>query len=442
MIWDLINCEGKIEVVDDIDENWNPIEKTFIIITPKTGYLLDTTKKVKLTIEEEDVDGNWNPIINYVDRFVDINNDEIMRIEKDLYFSGELYSVSCETNVEKPVPGFTITNINLINCTCNYNNGDILEQEKPIIIIPDEGYRFRGGFHDYPAYMDSSWDEHYFENVDGSQLYLLETWEEDIILIATYSPDKEKSENTATFTDIYNITNLELKELSKVRWVSDGTNIIDLGSYIANLFILPVKVDDMIKGDLQNIYLGDVDTKVRSIVLNSYEMVVDLGSIIIPELYNNVYDYINTRCILHLPYFDKIFINNEYVINQTLNIEYVINLYTGYATVNIKSSFTDTIIESRISLISTSIPYMQGNNVVGSFNNSNKNDIDRAYVEVVRNKPYNVSTPFGKPVIEYGKLLDYKGFIRCDKVMLSSGATNIEKEDVINLLNKGVIIND
>lgn len=442
--WNLTNCTGEIKIVDDVDENFNTIQKEFIEIVPMEGYLLDVNNKIKLVVKSEDVDEDWNPIYVYVDKFIDVDNEDSVTIDKSLYVGSyeTLDSVTYSTMVEVPVIGFTITNIMLNNATCNYSNGDMLEKEKPIIITPDEGYIFRDGYYDYPAYLDSNLEIIYFKNDDGSQLYLLETWKEDIELMQSYSPYKKKDPNMSTFTDLYKITNDELKELSKVRWVEGGTSIIDLGQYIANLFILPIKLDDEIVGDLQTIYLGDVDTKVDSTVLKSYELIVNVGEITVPEIYNNVYDYINTRCILHLPYFDKIFINNEYVVNQTLGIEYIINLYTGYATVNITSTFTDTIIESRNSMIVTNIPYMQGKSVIGSYSNNRKNDSDKAYIEIVRNKPYKVTNPFGKSVIEYGKLLDYKGFVQCDNVQLKVKATNKEKDTIISLLNKGVFIND
>ena len=32
--------------------------------------------------------------------------------------------------------------------------------------------------------------------------------------------------------------------------------------------------------------------------------------------YNNIYDFINTECILHLPVSDKVYLNTEYVVGQ------------------------------------------------------------------------------------------------------------------------------
>ena len=147
-------------------------------------------------------------------------------------------------------------------------------------------------------------------------------------------------------------------------------------------------------------------------------------------------------CSSDLPFFDKIYLNSEYVIGQSLYIDYIVNLYTGYVTMNIKSSFTDEIIDSKNSLISANIPFMQGTNVIGGFNNNSKNVISKAYVEIVRNIPYNVNTPFGKNVIEYGKLIDYNGYIECDNIQLNSSATNREKSDIATLLGKGVYINE
>ena len=167
-----------------------------------------------------------------------------------------------------------------------------------------------------------------------------------------------------------------------------------------------------------------------------------MGTIKVTEKYKNVYDYSNVMYILHLPYFDKIYLDSEYVVNQSIKIEYVFDIYTGSVTVNVYSSFIDSVIESRTNIVVSQIPFLQKQThaVIGTITTVNKNNISSPFIEVVRNIPYNVDTIFGGETIEYGVIGDYTGFTRCENILLNSSATNIEKDEIIKLLNDGVIL--
>ena len=218
-----------------------------------------------------------------------------------------------------------------------------------------------------------------------------------------------------------------------------------MGQYITALFKIPFEIPtDLITDEKRNIVLGKFDTNVSANGLTTYNMVVDIGVITVPEKYENVYDYIDTECILNLPYFDKVYLSNEFVIGQTVRIEYIIDLYSGNATCNIYSSFTGGIVESTNGVICCNIPFVQktNNSVVGLISNINKNIIDTAYIEVIRNKPYNVETVFGAETIDFGVIGDYTGYIEVSDVVLNSNATNEEKNEITNLLKEGVTINE
>lgn len=329
---------------------------------------------------------------------------------------------------------------NLENCSINYEDGEQLNSAKPIIITPDDGFLFKGK---YETNLKDDEDNYYILiNERNRLIYNILDDDVGLELIGDIIAVENVIDSLTSFTDIFKISYDELTDLSKRRWLDSDLMPIDLGSYINNLYVFPVHIEDGLIGTMREIYLGNYRTNVNSYIINSYEYVIDLGTIEVPEIYHNVYDYINTKCILYLPFFDKIYLNNEYVIGQSLYIKYIVNLYTGYVTMNIISSFTGEIIDSKNSLISANIPFMQGTNVMGGFNNNSKNVISKAYVEIVRNIPYNVNTPFGKNVIEYGKLIDYNGYIECDNIQLNSSATNREKSDIVTLLGKGVYISE
>lgn len=222
-----------------------------------------------------------------------------------------------------------------------------------------------------------------------------------------------------------------------------NSNVVDMGQYISALYVMPFPIpEDLLSGEKHSIVLGNVTTQVQSSMLMNYYFHIDFGTIIVPEKYHNVYDFLNTQCILHLPYMDSVYINAEYVIGQEITIDYVVDLYSGACTVNIFSSFINDIVESVKGNIYVTIPFIQGisNGVVGTLSGMYQHNKDYAYMEVVRNIPYDVKTPFGKLTKDYGKIGDYTGYIKASEIKLESKATVDEKNSIENLLKNGVFI--
>lgn len=323
----------------------------------------------------------------------------------------------------------------LKNCTCNYSNGEVITDDKPeIILTANNGYEFDGVF----SLKRGAITTNFTVSDDKSTLTESVTDGYNYVLNDKYIAVK-KVEKIGEFTRLYNPVESELTELAKVRFQND----VDMGQYITALFKIPFEIPtDLITEEKRNIVLGTLDTNVTANGLTTYNMVVDVGTITIPEKYENVYDYIDTECILNLPYFDKIYLSNEFVIGQTVRIEYIIDLYSGNATCNIYSSFTGGIVESTNGVICCNIPFVQktNNSVIGLISNINKNIIDTAYIEVIRNKPYNVETVFGAETIDFGIIGDYTGYIEVSDVVLNSSATNEEKNEITDLLKEGVTI--
>lgn len=323
------------------------------------------------------------------------------------------------------------------NCTCNYSNGEVITEDKPkIILTANDGYEFDGVF----SYRKGAITSHFSLNDEKTELSTTISENNNYVLNDEYVAVK-KVEKIGDFTRLYNPVESELTDLAKVRFQND----VDMGQYITALFKIPFAIpNDLLTEEKRNIVLGTLDTNVSANGLNTYNMIVNIGTITVPEKYENVYDYIDTECILNLPFFDKVYLSNEFVIGQTLRIEYVIDLYSGNATANIYSSFTGGIIESTKGVIACNIPFVQknNNNVIGLISNINKNIIDNAYVEVIRNKPYNVETVFGAETIDFGVIGNYNGYIEVSDVVLNSSATNEEKTEITNLLKEGVTINE
>ena len=326
----------------------------------------------------------------------------------------------------------------IVNATCNYSDGEVFKTSKDIIITANEGYTFKGQY----SYFDGL-ETMFFTN---KGTYLIATINEypegDIELDDNYVATREV-EQLGSFVNLYKTNQAELTELSKVRFYESMGQVTDYGQYINSLYILPFDIPSDILGDKSTILLGNLDSGVESTLISNYMFDFDAGEIEVPLKYNNIYDFVNTECILHLPFLDKVYLNTEYVIGQKLTITFTIELYSGTLTANIKSSFNNEIVASVQGLIGMNIPFIQksNGNVINSISNVYKNRNNRCFVEVNRNIPYTKNNNvFGGSVVEYGRIGDYTGYLECDKIVLETSATNQEQEEIKNLLRNGVFI--
>lgn len=321
-----------------------------------------------------------------------------------------------------------------LNCTCNYSDGEQISPTKGnITITANEGYIFKGIFN----YKSGPITYSFKATSDNKQLYASTI--ESIDLNDSYIAVREVA-TIGGFTNIYKTTNTELSNLSKVRFYED----IDYGSYILGCYVLPYKLPDSIIGDTTNIILGKYDSKVTSTSLLDYLVHIDYGSIKVPSKYHNVYDYLDTNCILRIPFFENIHIENQYVIGQTLHIEYIIDLYSGLCGVNVSSTFNNGIAFSATTNIVTQIPFIQrsSDNVINQLSTNLLNSVNECTLEVTHNVRYNPDDNlFGKPTKIIDTLNKYTGYIEVENINLITSATNDEIDEIKKLLKSGIFIN-
>lgn len=329
--------------------------------------------------------------------------------------------------------------IDLTNCTCDKT---VVKDSDTITVTSNEGYILNSNINVVYNHITHS----YSSFKDGQT--------KCVITIAGTSTDVnisgsavKKTEKLSSFANIYTVDNDKLTELSKVRFydvTGSSANKVDYGSFITALYKLPFELDESMIADIGSIQLGNYDTRVETSLLSNYEYIVSMGSITVPEKYNNVYDYKDTICILHLPYCDSMTINTEYIMNHTITINYKIDLYSGKCTVNIISDFTNEVIASKNFEIGSKIPFMQvqNNTTVGTIDTVLDNDVKTPYIEVIRSIPYNVNTIFGNETIDFGTLENYKGYLKVSDVLLNINATNEDKNEIETLLKNGVYINE
>lgn len=380
---------------------------------------------------------NYNADENYIIESLTSNNG-IVNISSDKLSATLSGVATSDINVVgSAIPqseyGYITITGSFTNCTCNYSNGEQIKPNTPITITANDGYIFKGIFTYYSNHLTSAFKK----TSDNKQLYILVT--EDITLNDNYIAVRE-GKSIGGFTNIYKTSNDELKALSKVRFY----NNLDYGSYILQLYVLPYTLPDDIVGDSTTIILGNYDSNVDSTSLLDYLLHIDYGDIEVPNKYNNVYDFLDTSCILRLPFFDSVPIENQYVIGQTLHIEYVIDLYSGLCGVNITSTFTGNIILSATTNIVTQVPFIQvtTDNVINQLSTNLLNHNKECLLEVTHNVSYNpTNNLFGKPTKIIDVLSNYSGYVEVDNIELSTNATNDEIDNIKKLLKSGVFIN-
>lgn len=328
------------------------------------------------------------------------------------------------------------------NCTCNYSDNEMINnQTKPdIIITANEGYEFREQF----TYERNS-ITHPFTRYNSYLIAgLSKTEVGDVYLNKNYRAVK-KVERIGTFANLYLTNNEELERLSRVRFVSvsaDSIETVDYGDFINSLYVLPFPLPEELIGDRANISLGNYDSKVESTLINNYTLEVDLGSITVPEKFQNVYDYINTECKIHLPFLDIATLDSEYVINQTINIKYIIDLYSGNMNCNLYSTFIDDVFATFNANIVTQIPFLQkqNNSFINNLSNRFNNLVNTPFIEVTRNIPYHSFNIYGNEVHEYGQIKEYQGFLQADNVTIITQATQEEIDEIKELIKEGIFV--
>lgn len=246
--------------------------------------------------------------------------------------------------------------------------------------------------------------------------------------------------------DVYKITPDNIRELIKESFKQfDGQLTTDFGRYILGLIEIPFTIpDDFIIGD-SVINFGEFSTGIDGVLLNNDTLKVDMGSISVAGDKGNLLDYSNVIAVLHLPYAEPMTLENEYVINETVSIEYVVNLYDGNANINVSSSKSGGVIASRTVDLRLSVPFgnidsYPANNSPYAVQVGGDNGIDTPFIELLQNKAILENGLYTVPIIDESVISDFNGFIIVEDINLKTKANYNDKMKIINQLNRGIIL--
>lgn len=251
------------------------------------------------------------------------------------------------------------------------------------------------------------------------------------------------------FNNVYVVDKSILVDLASERfelYIGDGkSEYVDLGEYIINVLQLPFKIDDSLILEEGKINLGHAKLETLAPKLSTDRIVLDLGSITIPIIHNNSFDYLNSEIVLHLPFTDPIDLDIGLVMGEAIHIIYIVDLYTGDTTINI-STTKNQIIKSQQTKIGREIPFMKSKSSDIMSNNQTSsgidNGVDNAFIELNRFNPFIENDFFNELIKEYGILSTFTGSITVDEINLETTATLVEKNNILNILTNGVFINE
>lgn len=220
-----------------------------------------------------------------------------------------------------------------------------------------------------------------------------------------------------------------------------GLSLINDGRYIMNIYVLPFNLPLIgdVSTDKVAIILGSTTSEQTATQVLSWVMRVDGGAIEIPNIYNNVYDYINTDIEIYLPYMGS-FKLDDTVIGRKLNIEYAVNLYSGQATAKVYTG--DTVYLTEQKQVGYFLPFYSGfdNSLISEISIPMIEDKTSCYITVTRNIPYTDNGVFGKNVSEYTTLQNKTGYYEIDDIQLDATIPTEMQDEIKSILMGGVFL--
>lgn len=284
----------------------------------------------------------------------------------------------------------------------------------------------------------------------------------DIEPVKTVNPEvpavgEQGGDSTRGVMNTYNMNPLDVPQFTTdfhgTYWDGlGGTEYTeDRSKFIISMIQLPFSIqDNLVFVEDTFIKLGKKPTTFKADQLTIDTLKYNIGEIHTPATHGNLLDYANTTTILHLPLVTPLVIDTQYVVGQTLQIEYVISLTTGECDINIRSSALDEgkgfgLVNSLSVNLNATIPWGRPDdrptNDPASIGIVTDNNVTQAYVEVVTNKPTNIDGVWTIPVNDENLISTADGYIEVDNIDLVSKASRSEKQSIISLLSQGVKIN-
>lgn len=358
------------------------------------------------------------------------------------YSSGIIYATAIETTSE--VKYFTLDTTDYIsNCTASVTPENITRGGSfTAVLTVNNGYKFTS---DNTPYLNiGGFKVADFTVADNGLTASLTytTSETDVSGYILANPDLiESVTGDYDFINVLHITRANLRALSKVRFNSSDTGIIDYGNYIVSLkkFYCNIPASNV----SMNIALGTLNTGVSAEVIASSKITLDCGNIAIESTNNNENDYNNNIKII-IPFVGNVTLDASAIMNRKINLSYEISIITGDLVATVKDVNTNIILAQFNGNIAETIPYTLNNiasEVRGGFNT--QSGLLYGFIPkiiIMYHDNYNDNTYYNDD--KRGVLSAVaSGLCEIDNVVINdlSSINNDEYDLIINELARGVI---
>ena len=429
----LSNCFTNYKVHDTVD-----IGST-IIFTPNAGY--EFTQNGTVTVYNTD----------------GISHDESISKDTGTYKVPEdcdqlVFTMSATKKVVA-VPKATITELHLTNCVASVNGvvinvHDKIDVGSTITVKANNNFKFTSnGTSSLNNTSGVSYSKPIVIDPTDKTLATL-VIEDDVNTVGLTMNAIENTpvpETSGGFINTYVVNNDILNDLSKNRFTykdsgtggASSVTVIDHATMITSLLHIPYSLKP-ITGAKNDIILGNLNTKVQAPRLTDNVLHVDYGTIKVGELNKDNSDYQNTDCELYAPYSKPIKLDSENIINKSIHIMYVIDVYSGSG--NIILSDDNSIVGTYNVDVGSEIPFVQSSNNshVSNLKMSISNMITRPYIRIKYYKRLDNTYDSNRLAL----VSDMKGFIQVNNI-LKIDSNEIDSEsfnEIKNELSTGIII--
>ena len=246
---------------------------------------------------------------------------------------------------------------------------------------------------------------------------------------------------------VYSIADGDLSKITESRFVVEGAmgGTADYGKFILGLLTLPFSIDPTLIVGNEPVKLGPVNTGVTGDLLSVDKVTYSLGSITVDGVTDNAFDYAETSTYLNLPYTSPVQIDVDYVIDQTVTVDLVINLYDGSADYNLSSTKIGGVFNTVKVQLDVNIPFANVEGVPSRNNPSNidmgvDNGIKTAFIEVLRKNPVLPDGEFTTSVVDESAIGAQTGYVVVEDVKLKVSATARERDMIESALKGGVFL--
>lgn len=436
---------GEIEIVENQEHDELPCEMWVQI---PEGYEFDGVPYVSYS----DVYGNNDSID------LPIYESNSLKAGKYLSAPTGINEMTINVNVKSSAPPVINYSFNFMdataNMTSNFNNQNFEVGQNPRIGLNAETGFY---FNQVPQLIfQDSWgneNETFFKTDQTGEYitnYYIDTLESDFdfsseendFIINVYNTGTLEIPSEPSFggygiLQTYQLDSTILKELE----TADQTQY-DLSNYVVSLNRLFINVDDV---QNKNIELGKVDTGIKGDYVNVDRQIIDLGSVLIPEKFNNAGDYNNTNLEIFLPFNGFQLLDAEKVINKTIKLIYKVNILNGDTSILIYNVEGEekTLIYTFNCNVGYSVPYYltansQNPELLGSLSMDNKHML--GFTPFILHRYYNPINSIYNKEFEIKEFNNLTGFYKFNDIELNKqGLLKSEYEEIKALLKEGVI---